>query len=497
MSTSPNFRTESQTSRGMSEERANEIMSQYKIRPAQPRTLRGKLAHGAWWAKAILTNSFWGVYMIGLFVANRIWRIGSDPKRKQFRPLDLSKPLKVGIVSEYYFPHIGGLTGDVHYAAVELNKLGHDVKLITTNVDPENNITRSKHGFEIIRIGRSTPFIANGSLAKIAYGWALGSKVKKIIEEQKFDVLHIHCPTSPVLPVLFQIHADCPIVGHLHTLLKRKSFLYSTFRRQVARILNDYEGLVSVSETAARPFRQLFACDFRVIPNGVPVHHFTKPKPKIARFDDGRYNIFFIGRIEPRNGLAILIDAFKIIHKEEPKTRLIIAGDGPWKQAFMDSVPEDIRSEVHFVGAVQRDKPNWFETGDLNICPTAATTASLGVTLLESMASGRPTVCSDIPAFNETVTPNVDVLVAKADSPEDFARQALRIIRDPALGERLAKAAVRTIEERFSWTSIIGRVDDYTNEILEKIHGVKIPSKTKQNWIPPSVEVEAVQSRAV
>ncbi len=404
---------------------------------------------------------------MALFCFNTVWKIGKDPARKKFRPIDPNKPLKVGIVSEYYFPHLGGLSGDVHYAAVEFAKMGYDVKLITSNVAEPHNIRQSEHGFEILRLGRSVPVIANGSLAKVTLGWRLGKQIKDLIREQKFDVIHIHCQLTPVLPILFQRHADCPIVAHLHTLMRSKPAIYGWMQKTLTRVMNDFEGRVAVSEVCAKPFREWFNCDFEVIPNGIPMAEFKGPIEKIRRFDDGRINLFFIGRLEPRNGLVVLIDAFRIIHQAEPRTRLIIAGAGPLKSFFEDSIEDSLKSEIHFIGPILEEKPNYFATADINICPTTRV-ASLGVTFLESLASGKPTVASDIPAFNETAEAGKECLMAHPDRPEEFAAQVLRLTREPALGALLAKRAVLKMEKHYDWAEIIRRVDAYTNRILDR-----------------------------
>ncbi len=435
---------------------------------ARPLRWRAKMGYRLWQFGVAIYNTLVTLYIVGILAFNSIWKVGRDPKRKAFRPIDPSRPLKVGIVSEYYYPHLGGLSGDVHFAALEMTKMGYDVKLITSSVAQPHNIHFSPHGFEILRLGRSIPIIANGSLAKVAFSFSLGRQIRKMMREQKFDVIHIHCPLTPVLPLLIQRYADCPIIGHVHTLLKSKPFFYSLFEKHLSRFMNDFEGRVSVSEVAAKPFREWFKCDFVVIPNGVPIDEFKTSHPKIPKFDDGKINLFFIGRMEPRNGIAVLIDAFRIIHREAPNTRLILAGAGPLKTFFEDSIEESLKAHIHFIGPILEEKPQYFATADINICPTTRV-ASLGVTLLESMASGKPTVASDIPAFNETVDPGKDVLLAHPDKPEEFAAQVLRLIREPALGQVLAKRAFSKMEKFYSWASIIQRVDEYTNQVLGRI----------------------------
>lgn len=433
-----------------------------------PISWRARVGLWAWNLLIGVYNTLVGLYIVFCLAANRIWLIGWDRKRKEFRPRDPQKKFKVGIVSEYYYPHLGGLSGDVHYAAVEFAKKGYDVKLITSHVAEPHNVRFSEHGFEIIRLGRSIPIIANGSLAKISFAWNLGTQVKRMIRSQAFDVIHIHCPLTPLLPLLIQRYADCPVIGHLHTLMRSKPLFFSLFQKHLARFMNDFEGNVAVSQVCAKPFSEWFGCSFEVIPNGVPVAEFQSAHRRIPQFDDGKTNLFFIGRMEPRNGISVLIDAFRIIHREEPQTRLILAGAGPLKAFYEESIEEEIKPHVHFIGPILEEKPQYFATADINICPTTRV-ASLGVTFLESLASGKPTVASDIAAFNETAENGKECLMAHPDRPEEFARQVLRIIREPGLGSVIARRGLLKMEKQYDWSIIIDRVDRYTNSVLGQI----------------------------
>lgn len=438
------------------------------LRPVRPKSLAQRIRFSVFKVGALFYQAFVGFYVAWVMISNRIWKI-ADASRKKKRPHRSSGKLKVGVVSEFYYPHMGGLSGDVHYACVEFAKKGYDTCLITSHVEAPHNLTESPHGFRIIRLGQSLPVWANGSLAKIAFAWNIGKQVRQMIEKEQFDVIHIHCPMTPVLPLLIQRYADCPVIGHLHAMLLSKPLLFKIFHGFTKSVMEDFDGLVSVSETAARPFREWFDVqNWEVIPNGIPVDEFIECQDKIEKFDDGKHNIFWIGRLEPRNGLSLLIDCFRMVHKEEPNTRLIIAGDGPLRPYFEDEVEPELKPHVHFIGAILEEKPAYFNTATINVVPTNRI-ASLGVALLEAMVSGAPTVASDLPAFRETFNIGQDVLVAHPDHPEQFAEQVLRLIREPLLAESLATKARKKMIERFSWTSIIDRVDRYTLPILEDL----------------------------
>jgi phosphatidylinositol alpha-mannosyltransferase len=445
---------------------AGRLGEKWKMREVKPRSVLDRLRLFAFQIFGIGYQILIGLYVAYALLSNSVWKI-SDSSRKSKKKRDPSRPLKVGVVSEFYYPHMGGLSGDVHYACAEFARKGYDVKLITSNVAPEFNTTRNeKYGFEIIRIGKSLPVWANGSLAKVSFAWNIGSQIKKMIERENFDIIHVHCPMTPVLPLLVQRYADCPVIGHLHAMLLTKPLLFKVFHRFTQSVFNDFDGKIAVSHTCAKPLIEWFGGEWEIIPNGIPVDEILESKARVQKFDDGVKNIFWIGRLEPRNGLSLMIQAFDMVHSQEPNTRLILAGDGPLRPFFEAEVPERIRPHVHFLGAILEEKWDYFRTTHVNVVPTNRI-ASLGVALLEAMMSGAPTVASHLPAFCETYEPGEDVLVAHPDSPQEFADQILKLLRDPLLSQKLALKAQKKMIERFSWRAIIDRVDTYSLPFIQ------------------------------
>src|SRR6267142_5494484 len=70
-----------------------------------------------------------------------------------------ARPLRIGLVTEYYYPHLGGICEHVHFFAREARRRGHHVDIITSNIpgaEPQPNV---------IRLGRSQSVYANGSQA--------------------------------------------------------------------------------------------------------------------------------------------------------------------------------------------------------------------------------------------------------------------------------------------------------------------------------------------
>src|SRR5207245_7129732 len=95
------------------------------------------------------------------------------------------------------------------------------------------------------------------------------------------------------------------------------------------------------------------------------------------------------GRIEPRNGLGTLLDAMPHILARHPGALLTVAGDGPWR-GYYERRARELGTSVRFVGKVFEDRPDYYGSADLYLCPTQI--ASFGVTLLEALAGGTPEV---------------------------------------------------------------------------------------------------------
>src|SRR5688500_20262165 len=71
------------------------------------------------------------------------------------------RPLRIALVTEYYYPHLGGICEHVHFFAREARRYGHQVDIITSK------LPGARHEPHVIRIGNSQPIYANGSQARL------------------------------------------------------------------------------------------------------------------------------------------------------------------------------------------------------------------------------------------------------------------------------------------------------------------------------------------
>ena len=178
------------------------------------------------------------------------------------------RSLRIALVTEYYYPHLGGVCEHVHFFARDARRRGHHVDIITSHIE---GAEEQPH---VIRIGRSVPVQSNGSQARISVGVGLRRKMRHVLRAGRYDVVHVHSPLTPVLPLLAIDEAQCPVVGTFHTYFDR-SIAYSVFRSYFQRRLDKLSAAIAVSHSTTVALNRYFDADWKIIPNGIDIDVFN------------------------------------------------------------------------------------------------------------------------------------------------------------------------------------------------------------------------------
>jgi phosphatidylinositol alpha-mannosyltransferase len=372
--------------------------------------------------------------------------------------------VKLGIVTQSYYPRYGGVTEHVHHTAVELRRRGHDVRIITSRF--RNGETPESDG--VIRLGYNVLVPFNRAFVDVTVGMRLRGQLRDVFRGQEFDLLHTHCPTAPSLPILAIQTATCPQVGTFHTTGGR-SMLQDAFQPLLNGVVERLDARIAVSETARDTARLYYPGDYAVIPNGVDPDRFHPSKPPFAEWrDPDHVNLLFVGRLDPRKGLQVLLEAMpEVVRRTNGRARLLVVGDSYLRPRFEASVAREAKDHVRFLGHVpSADLPRWYATGDVFVSP-ATGNESFGIVLVEAMAAGRAIVASDIPGYRSVVTPEVNGLVAPPGNAAALADAIVRLALDPALRKRLAVAG-REHAAEFAWPRVADRLEAVYREVLSR-----------------------------
>jgi phosphatidylinositol alpha-mannosyltransferase len=373
--------------------------------------------------------------------------------------------VKIGIISEYYYPYVGGIAEHVHNTYLYLKQNKIEAKIITPHINKFkfkgqlllDSWTPHK---DVIHIGESYPFYNNGGFVRITSPIGLRKKLKNILNKEKFDLVHIHSPLVPFLPIIAVQIAECPVVGTFHTIFNGSLF-YKTFRRYFEKLITKINTKICVSPPCANIMQKYFDCEYSIVPNGVDTKLFNPNGPTIKEFkEDNIKNIMFLGRFDPHNGLEILLKAFIKVKHTFNNCRLIVVGDGPLYYKYK-KIAQDYLDSIYFVGTQHLKRPDFYRTADIFCQP--ATLHSLSIVNLEAMATGLPIVASDLVAFKWLMQ---DCAVYFQNGNIDALAKTLLILLDSQQQQKvLSEKALQRVKQ-FSWDVIGSCLVNHFNMIL-------------------------------
>jgi phosphatidylinositol alpha-mannosyltransferase len=363
--------------------------------------------------------------------------------------------MKVAIVTEYYYPDVGGTPEHVYHLSRSLIDRGHDVRVVAPDFGPEHPADPAN--VPVQRIGKSTLFMSNGSLSRATVGFGLGRKLAEYLNDERFDVIHVHSPLFPTLPMLAVKHAPerAVVIATLHTHFGLSRVLRS-LRKLCQRYLNAIDGVIAVSESAARSALRYADFDYTIIPNGVDLTMWTSAEP-LPELCDGKLNVSWLSRIEPRNELARMLRVFTSVNRRLGNiARLNVLGDGPGRDQQERSVPADQLGLIRFYGRVLAERPRFLRSTDVFCFPTNIVASP--ITLLEGMAAGCACIACDIDGVNQIVRHEREGVLVPIESDAALARALETLLTNGLLRQKYG-AAARTRAEEYRWPHIASQVE--------------------------------------
>lgn len=361
--------------------------------------------------------------------------------------------MRIGIVTPVFHPYPGGVTEHVYSTYLELSRLGHEVRIVTTRFGSGESPVEE----HVIRVGRSVSVPANGSMCPVACSPNMSERVRDVFRSERFDLVHVHEPFMPFLSLSAIDVAEVPVVGTFHA-SNESGLGYRVFGRTLEPRFAKLDARICVSRAARESVEPHFGGSYRIVPNGVDVERFSLADP-IDDLRDGSFNILFVGRMEPRKGAKYLFRAAPEILSRIPNARLTVVGSGPLSRYYRSFLPSECGDRVDFVGRVSGSTlARHFATADV-YCSPATGGESFGIVLLEAMAGGAAVVASDIVGYRDVVRHGETGLLVEPRSPREIASAIAALSENEVLRRRLVEKA-RSEVVRYAW-------DRVTEEILD------------------------------
>jgi len=373
--------------------------------------------------------------------------------------------MKIALVSPYDFAYPGGVTNHISALESHFTQMGHKVKVIA----PASRAV-SAFGDRFIPIGKPRPIPTSGSIARITISLRLASRIKEVLGEENFDIIHLHEPFMPMLCSAVLRFSNTANVGTFHACHGSPGY---NLGKPISTILlnrraRKLDGKIAVSKPAMEFANKYVPGYYNIIPNGIDLEHFSPNVSPIDRFCDGKLNILFVGRLEKRKGLNYLLKAYQRVKKEISNARLIIVGPGTrLRRKYERQVRRSRLEDVVFVGFVPYDElPQYYKIADI-FCSPATGRESFGIVLLESMAAGKPVVASNIDGYANVMTNGVEGLLVPPKDDNQLAQALISLLADESLRRQMgAKGRLKAME--YSWNHIAQGVLDYYMRVLNE-----------------------------
>ena len=372
--------------------------------------------------------------------------------------------MKIALVSPYDYAYPGGVTEHISHLNGQFQGMGHEVRILAPSSQPEEELPYDN----LYRVGKTIVRVpTNASVARISLSLTLSRQVKEILANERFDVVHLHEPLAPALPITVLRHSRTVNVGTFHT-YRRSHFAYLYGKPLLKRYFNRLQGRIAVSDAARELIERYFPARYRIIPNGIDMQLFQSALPPFPNLDDGMLNILFVGRLEKRKGLTYLLQALQIVQESGTyDVRLIVVGAFTEEQRgeYEKRVTQLGLSNVLFVGFVSREEKVRYYKSCHVFCAPSTGGESQGIVLLEAMAAGKPVVASSIEGYRGVLEgTGAGELVPPQDGAA-LARALMRFLDLESLRDEVGEKGLQAAQG-YSWEKIATQLVAFYEETI-------------------------------
>jgi len=344
--------------------------------------------------------------------------------------------VKIGLVCPYNWQRPGGVKSHILGLAEALRGRGHQVETLSP-------MPRRAQG-EVPSLVCGGCYGVKFSGTQIDFTWAWPAELRQVCR-QGFDLLHFHTLWNPVMPLQLAHAFRGPKVATFHDVPGPDTPGWaSQVAPRVSRILQDSLRLelIAVSPAAAyhlRPGR------YEVIPNGL-----SSPPPGEELKSDF---VLFLGRLEPRKGLEVLLQALGQMVSPPP---LKVAGQGYLLQS-MQELTTKLGLNVEFLGEVS-DADKWKLLRQARLCVVPSLGGeSFGIVLVEAMAAGTPPLAAANQGYAAVLQDRPELLTPVGDSAA-LARRLEQLLDSSARWEELRQWGLQEWR-RYHWEALAPQVE--------------------------------------
>lgn len=205
-----------------------------------------------------------------------------------------------------------------------------------------------------------------------------------------------------------------------------------------------------------------------VIYNGIEAEPFMQPSPRDFRTEwrikPEELVLGFVGQLDERKGIRVLLAAFQRIKREWPQTRLVFVGQGPLRELIVDEIDKQRWGEAVLNPGFLDDIAGVMQALDILLLPSYW--EGFGIVLIEAMAAGKPAISTDTSSMPEIIADGQTGFVVPPGDVEALADRVMQLLRDTTLREKFGRAARQRVLEKFTQQRMIAELEKFFQRAL-------------------------------
>ena len=317
------------------------------------------------------------------------------------------------------------------------------------------------------------------------YSMALTSKIVKVIRASKLDLIHSHYAIPHAMSAYMAREiTKTPYVVTLHGSDVHTLGLDPAYRPVVKHTVEAADAVTCVSEFLRNSAQNDLGIEkeIHVIPNFINIDRFTHLEGIRLTVESGCVSLRQENdahELHPEEKILLhasnfrkvkrvvgLIEIMRVVVDHYPKTRLIIAGDGPTRIEVERKIEElDLCNNVHLLG-IKSNMQEIMCSADMFLLNSKL--EGMPLVLLEAMSCKLPVVTTPAGGIPELVRPGKDGLVTKGFGEEEYAQAIIDLLDSDSLREKLGKAGRKRVEDCFSADEIVSKYEKVFESVLDR-----------------------------
>ena len=375
--------------------------------------------------------------------------------------------LTIGFVFDDTLDALDGVQQHIITIGTELARRGHDVHYLVGE-------THHSPVPQTVSLARNVMVSFNGNRMRIPLP-VCKREIRAALAHNNYDILHIQAPYSPLFGgrVLECAPQSTGVVAtyHLAPIDRRARYGGRALGLINAHSHRRVDEVIAVSQVAAQYAQFTAHTHGTIIANPVNVEKFATAAHRATR-DAAHPHIVFLGRLVPRKGAQLLLDALDYGERHGmfpmPGLHVTIAGDGPLMDDCVQRAAR-LRTPVQFVGTVDEGKTDLLASADVAVFP-AIGGETFGIVLPEAIASGAGvTLAGDNPGYRWTMRGDEDALFSVGpDHARVLAERITRALTDAPWARRL-HAREEALLDRYNVQAVTDEVEQvYARAIADR-----------------------------